>query len=110
MTTTALNPAAATPQESPSNLSVVTLADKSGLTTQEAQRHEHRHLWNSRPGAWLIVSTIADIVIICTLAMRGIAMQPLPVAVVASALLAALLFAFLLDLIKVPVFRRFQIA
>jgi hypothetical protein len=37
-------------------------------------------------------------------------MRPLPIAVVASTLLAAVLFAFLLDLIKVPVFRRFQIA
>ena len=71
---------------------------------------ERRHLWNSRPGTWLIASTIGDIVIVCTLAMRGIAMRPLPFAVVASTLLAALLFAFLLDLIKVPVFRRFQIA
>jgi H+-transporting ATPase len=71
---------------------------------------ERRHLWNSRPGTWLIASTIGDIVIICILAMRGIAMRPLPIAVVASTLLAALLFAFLLDLIKVPVFLRFQIA
>jgi hypothetical protein len=37
-------------------------------------------------------------------------MRPLPIAVVASTLVASLLFAFLLDLIKVPVFRRFQIA
>jgi H+-transporting ATPase len=71
---------------------------------------ERRHLWNSRPGTWLIVSTIGDILIICTLAMRGIAMRPLPIAVVASTLLVSLFFAFLLDLIKVPVFRRFQIA
>lgn len=71
---------------------------------------ERRHLWNSRPGPWVIVSSVGDVVIICTLAMRGIAMRPLPIAVVASTLLAALLFAFLLDLIKVPVFRRLQIA
>jgi H+-transporting ATPase len=71
---------------------------------------ERQHLWSSRPGTWLIVSTIGDIVIISALAMRGIAMRPLPIAVVASTLVAALLFAFLLDLIKVPVFRRFQIA
>lgn len=71
---------------------------------------ERQHLWSSRPGTWLIVSTIGDIVIISALAMRGIAMRPLPIAVVASTLVASLFFAFLLDLIKVPVFRRFQIA
>ena len=71
---------------------------------------ERQHLWNSRPCIWLIVSSIGDILIISALATRGIAMRPLPIAVVASTLLAAVLFAFLLDLIKVPVFRRFQIA
>jgi len=71
---------------------------------------ERQHLWSSGPGTWLIVSTIGDIVIISALAMRGIAMRPLPIAVVASTLVASLFFAFLLDLIKVPVFRRFQIA
>ncbi len=71
---------------------------------------ERQHLWDSRPGTWLIVSTIGDIAIISALAMRAIAMRPLPSAVVASTLLAAMLFAFLLDLIKVPVFRRLQIS
>jgi len=71
---------------------------------------ERQHLWNSRPCIWLIVSSIGDILIISALATRGIAMRPLPIAIVASTLLAAVLFAFLLDLIKVPVFRRFQIA
>jgi H+-transporting ATPase len=71
---------------------------------------ERQHLWNSRPCIWLIVSSIGDILIISALATRGIAMRPLPIAIVASTLLAAVLFAFLLDLIKVSVFRRFQIA
>lgn len=71
---------------------------------------ERQHLWKSRPCIWLIVSSIGDILIISALATRGIATRPLPIAVVASTLLAAVLFAFLLDLIKVPVFRRFQIA
>jgi H+-transporting ATPase len=42
--------------------------------------------------------------------VRTIAMRPLPITAVVSTLVAALPFAFLLDLIKVPVFRRFQIA
>jgi H+-transporting ATPase len=71
---------------------------------------ERRHLWSSRPGNWVIVATGADMVIISTLAVRGIAMQSLPIGIVGGTLAGAILFAFLLDLIKVPVFRRTQIA
>ena len=71
---------------------------------------ERGHLWESRPGTWVFVASVGDILIISALAIRGIAMQSLPGEVVASVLLAALLFAFLLDLVKVPVLRRLQIA
>jgi len=71
---------------------------------------ERQHLWSSRPGTWVIVASVGDILIISTLAIRGVAMHPLPFAVVASTLSAAVLFAFLVDLVKVPVFRRLQIA
>jgi H+-transporting ATPase len=71
---------------------------------------ERRHLWSSRPGTWVIIATVVDILIISALAIRGIAMHPLPMPVVVSTLSAALLFAFLLDLVKAPVFRRLQIA
>jgi H+-transporting ATPase len=68
------------------------------------------HLWNSRPGRWVIIASIIDVVIISSMAIRGIAMQSLPPVVVAAVLLATLPFAFVLDLIKVPVFRRMQLA
>lgn len=71
---------------------------------------ERRHLWRSVPRTWVIVASIADVLIISVLAIRGIAMHPLQITVIASMLSAAILFAFLLDLIKVPVFRRLQIA
>ncbi len=71
---------------------------------------ERRHLWSSRPSFWLVVSSIADIVIALTLALGGIAMTPLPVLVVAGTLAAAIAFAFILDLVKVPLFRRLGIA
>lgn len=70
---------------------------------------ERRHLWTTRPGTWLIVSSIADVLIIGTLATRGLAMKSLSVGVVAALFVAAVVLAFLLDLIKVPVFRRQQI-
>jgi H+-transporting ATPase len=71
---------------------------------------ERRHLWSSIPGRWVIVASIGDILIISTLAVCGLAMQSVPIAVVLSVLAAAILFTFLLDLVKVPVFRRLQIA
>lgn len=71
---------------------------------------ERRHLWSSRPSLWLIVSSVADVVIASTLALGGIAMTPLPTLVVAGTLAAAIAFALILDLVKVPLFRRLKIA
>jgi H+-transporting ATPase len=56
------------------------------------------------------MSSIADILIIATLAVRGIAMAPLPLAVVASEFGAAVLFWLALDAIKIPVFARLGIS
>jgi len=71
---------------------------------------ERRHLWESRPSLVLVLSSIADIAIAATLAVGGIAMTPLPIRPVAGALVGAVVFAFVLDLIKVPVFSRLGIA
>jgi H+-transporting ATPase len=71
---------------------------------------ERKHLWSSRPGTWVIVATIVDVLIISTLALRGIAMRPLPPAMIVGTFGGAVLFAFLFDLIKTPVFRRLRIA
>jgi len=71
---------------------------------------ERRHLWGSRPSLWLAVSSVADIGIASTLAVGGIAMAPLPPLMVAGTLAAAAAFAFVLDLVKVPVFGRLGIA
>jgi H+-transporting ATPase len=70
---------------------------------------ERRHLWRSRPSTWMIIATVADIMIISVLALRGIEMQAISVAVAATVFAAAVLFSLLLDFIKVPVFRRLGI-
>ena len=51
----------------------------------------------------------ADLLVIGTLASRGILMKPLPIAVVAVLLALTVVFCLLLDLVKVRVFRRLQI-
>jgi H+-transporting ATPase len=70
---------------------------------------ERRHLWSSRPSFWVVFSSIADLLIASTLAIGGIAMTPLPASLVAGTLAAAAVFAVILDLVKVPVFRRLGI-
>jgi H+-transporting ATPase len=70
---------------------------------------ERRHLWRSRPSRWMIIATVADLVIIAILALRGIEMQALPAAVIAGSFAAAALFGILVDFIKVPTFRQLGI-
>jgi len=70
---------------------------------------ERRRLWSSRPSSWLVASSIGDLVVASTLAIGGIAMRPLSAVVVVGTVAAAIAFAFLLDLVKVPVFRRLSI-
>jgi H+-transporting ATPase len=71
---------------------------------------ERRHLWSSRPGSWLIASSILDITLFSTLATRGILMAPLPVTIAACVFGAAIVLAFCLDAVKVLLFRRLAIA
>jgi hypothetical protein len=58
----------------------------------------------------LAASSVADIAIASTLAVGGIAMTPIPGLLVTGTLAGAAIFAFILDLVKVPVFVRLGIA
>lgn len=69
-----------------------------------------RSLWGLCPSPWLVVSSAADILIISTLAIRGIAMAPLPPSVVAYEFAAAIMFGLILDVVKIPVFARLGIS
>jgi H+-transporting ATPase len=69
-----------------------------------------RHFWGLRPSMWLVMSSIADLLIITTLATRGIAMAPLSMSVVACEFAAAIAFSLILDGIKIPVFARLGIS
>ena len=62
---------------------------------------ERRHLWSSRPGNWLIASSIVDVTLFSTLASQGILMAPLPVGILAGVFGAAIVLAFGLDVVKV---------
>ena len=71
---------------------------------------ERQRLGSSRPSRWLVGSSVVDVLIASTLTTFGIAMTPLPVLVVGGILVAAAVFAFILDIAKVPVFKRLRIA
>jgi H+-transporting ATPase len=70
-----------------------------------------RRIWSSpHPSRWLVLSSVADLVIALTLAGCGWLMMPLPVWVLGSVTAGAIAFAFVLDLVKLPVFNRLKIA
>jgi hypothetical protein len=62
------------------------------------------------PGQWLIISSAVDLTLISLLAVNGILMRSLAIAVVAGLFAAAIIFSFHLDSVKVVLFRRLGIA
>jgi H+-transporting ATPase len=71
---------------------------------------ERQHLGSCRPSPLLVGCSALDLLIASTLATCGIAMSPLPILVVGGTLVAAAVFAFLVDFAKVPLFKRLKIA
>ena len=69
---------------------------------------ERQYLW-SRTSVWLNLSSLANVLIISTLAAAGILMIPLPPLLVAGTLAAAIGFGFILNVVKIPVFKRLRI-
>jgi H+-transporting ATPase len=89
-------------------LTVVSIVFGSQATTYVIRGRQH--LWGLRPSIWLVLSSLADVLIISTLAAFGIAMAPLPVALIAAELGAAFAFGAILDVAKIPVFARLRIS
>jgi H+-transporting ATPase len=71
---------------------------------------EREHIWSSMPGKWLIVCSVTDVSIISLLAGFGVLMLPLPVGIIAGLFVAATCFTFLLDTVKLALFRRLAMA
>jgi H+-transporting ATPase len=62
--------------------------------------------WGLRPTLWLVISSIADLLIITTLATRGIAMASVPMSFVACEFGAAVVLFLILDTVKIYAFPR----
>ena len=69
---------------------------------------ERRRLWASRPSRIVVAASIADLVLIPSLAVSGTLMAPIPVEVAAAVFAASILLALVLDAIKVLLFRWLQ--
>jgi H+-transporting ATPase len=70
---------------------------------------ERNHFWHSRPSRWLMLSSGADLVVVSLLAANGILMAPIPWRLIGALLLAVIVFAVLIDSLKILIFRRFGI-
>jgi H+-transporting ATPase len=89
-------------------LSVVGIVFGGQVTTYVIRGHQH--LWGLRPSLLLVLSSVVDVLIISTLAVLGIAMAPLSIAVIACEFAAAIAFGVVLDVVKIPVLARLRIA
>jgi H+-transporting ATPase len=69
---------------------------------------ERRRLWSSRPSTLVVLSSVADMLIIPTMAVTGTLMTPLPLPVILGAFAAALVLALVLDAIKAAIFVRLK--
>jgi H+-transporting ATPase len=79
-----------------------------GLATVYALR-ERGPMWRSRPAAVMLLATVADLLIVISLALGGVLMAPLAPTVVAALLAATLLFAVSFDGVKRVVFARLRV-
>jgi H+-transporting ATPase len=70
---------------------------------------ERRHMWRSRPGSWLVVSSLLDLGIAGALAISGTLMAPLRALTVAAVLAGAMVFSIVLDAVKQVAFKSLKI-
>jgi H+-transporting ATPase len=70
---------------------------------------ERRRLWNSKPGNWVLASSLVDIAFVSLLAMSGTLMEPLAWSVMVAVFAAAMGFGFVLDQIKLLVMPTFKV-
>jgi len=70
---------------------------------------ERNRFWHSLPSRWLILSSATDIVVVSLMATSGILMAPISWHLVVSLFGIVLVYLFLIDGLKVRVFRHFDV-
>jgi H+-transporting ATPase len=69
---------------------------------------ERRHLWQSRPGTWMLAATALDLAAVTALAATGTLMAPVSLAGIAILLAAVAAATLLMDAVKAPLLRRLR--
>lgn len=70
---------------------------------------ERHHFWASRPGKWLMMASALDLSLVIILASFGILMQAIPLWLIFACLALVATGLFVLDFLKVWVFRKFNL-
>ncbi|WP_170146379.1 HAD-IC family P-type ATPase [Meiothermus granaticius] len=70
---------------------------------------ERSFFWRSRPSSWLLVGSLFDLGLVVALAGLGWLMTPIPLNMILGLLVAVLAYMFLLDGVKVWLFRRLNL-
>ncbi len=66
---------------------------------------ERHHFWNSRPSRWMLLGTLADIILVGIFASQGILMTAIPLSYIAVSLLVIALYVPCADWIKILIFK-----
>jgi H+-transporting ATPase len=61
---------------------------------------DRRRLWSSRPGVWVVTSSVVNVAIISLLAIFGVLMRPIGMELIGGVLAASLVLALALDFVK----------
>ncbi len=70
---------------------------------------ERGHFWRSRPGPWLVASSIADLAVVGLMATNGVLMTPVKPLLIVELLTAVAIYLLIIDQFKVLLFQRFKI-
>ncbi len=70
---------------------------------------ERGPFWRSRPSRWLVASSLADLVVVTAMAAMGILMAPVSLRLIVPLLLVVAVYLFILDHLKVRIFRRLAV-
>jgi H+-transporting ATPase len=70
---------------------------------------ERNHFWHSWPSGWMLVGTLADVVVVTVLATQGILMAAVPLSLVATVLAVVLVYLLPMDFFKLWVFERYEV-
>jgi H+-transporting ATPase len=70
---------------------------------------ERDHFWHSLPSRWMLIGSLADIIVVTFMATTGLLMAPISLNLVIDLLVIICIYLAFLDIIKVPLFRLFRL-